>query len=386
MPYTHMKLLKHRMEKYRFWNDFWRPPDELILEIGSFGEVLIAKARVFMCLCFLMFPIFTFFAATTREFWIATVVCTLALTHAIIIQRMSVSGKRRNWPKYLATFVDTGLISLVLWFLAFSDEPTAALNTRVVEQLYLVVIFVTVLRGDYRQTILAGGLAAVNYSILIAYVMLFTDMAQAEALQPMGYGTVSLADQLSRVLVILLVSVFSVMVIRRQIHLIHLSCLDPLTQLFNRNYLSMRAKSKAGKKDTAAVMLMDLDFFKKINDVHGHPIGDKVLKLFAEKLQDMCLISDVICRYGGEEFLVIARDESGDSLLQRANQIRKLMCEAHFKVGRENEDIRLTVSIGVASIPEDGDNLDSIIKQADQRLLAAKNHGRNRVYGADFDQ
>jgi len=70
------------MEKYRFWNDFWHPPDELILEIGSFGEVLIAKARVFMCLCFLMFPIFTFFAATAREFWIATVVCTLALTHA----------------------------------------------------------------------------------------------------------------------------------------------------------------------------------------------------------------------------------------------------------------------------------------------------------------
>jgi len=224
-----------------------------------------------------------------------------------------------------------------------------------------------------------------NYSILIAYVMLFTDVAQAEALQPMGYGTVSLADQLSRVLVILLVSAFSVMVIRRHIHLIHLSCLDPLTRLFNRNYLSMRAKSKIGKKDTAAVMLMDLDYFKNINDVEGHHSGEKVVELFAEKLQDMCWISDVICRYGGEEFLVIARDESGDSWLQRANQIRKLMAEAHFKVGRDNEDIRLKFIISVGSIPEDGENLDSIIKQADERLLAAKNQGRNRVYVAEYE-
>jgi len=373
------------MEKGRFWNDFWHPPDELILEIGAFGEVLIAKARVFLCLACIAFPVFNYFTASSQEFLIASVVFVLAITHAVAIYRLSVSGPRRSWPKYLATIVDISLVTLVMWFLAFSVEPTAALNTRVVEQLYLVVIFTTVLRGDYRQTVLAGGLAFVYYSVLIAYVMLFTDLSRPEISQPLGYGTVNLGDQLSRLVVIAIVTVLSVVVIRRHIHLIHLSCLDPLTRLFNRNYLDMRARSKVGKTDKASVMLMDVDFFKNINDEHGHPVGDRVLQLFAQKLQDMCLMSDVICRFGGEEFLVIVRDESAESVLQRANQIRKLMSETRFKARSDNENIRLTVSIGVASIPQDGADMNSIIKQADQRLLAAKTEGRNRAYGHDYD-
>ena len=342
----------------------------------------------FLCLVCIAFPIFTFFSASRQEFLIATSVFVIAISHALIILKLSISGRRRTWPKYLATIVDVSLLTLVMWALALSDEPTAALNTRVVEQLYLVMIFTTVLRGDYRQTILAGGLAVFYYSTLIAYVMLFTDVAQAAALQPLGYGTVNLGDQLSRLVVIVIVTVLSVVVIRRHIHLIHLSCLDPLTRLFNRNYLDMRAKSKSrktGKPDKASVMLMDVDFFKNINDVHGHPVGDKVLKLFAAKLQDMCLISDVICRFGGEEFLVIVRDESAESVVQRANQIRKLLSETRFKACSEKQDIRLTVSIGVASIPQDGEDINSIIKQADERLLAAKNDGRNRVYGCEHD-
>ena len=163
---------------------------------------------------------------------------------------------------------------------------------------------------------------------------------------------------------------------------------DPLTGLFNRRYLEVsleRELMRAARRSLAlAVLMLDIDHFKRFNDSHGHEAGDALLAQFAEVLKRTTRNEDIACRYGGEEFTIVLLDSEGDIATQRAEQIRAAVAEMSVK-HREQQLEHLTVSIGVAVFPTDGRTSEELLRRADAALYTAKKIGRNRVVAANSD-
>lgn len=160
---------------------------------------------------------------------------------------------------------------------------------------------------------------------------------------------------------------------------------DPLTGLYNRGYmvetLGREIAYAKRENDAAAVMLLDIDHFKKYNDNYGHEAGDAVLCTIAKLLQDNVRSGDVACRYGGEEFLLILPKISLEEAVKRAERLRSDVKSIQlFHAGRMLENI--TLSIGVAIFPENAATPAGLLHVADEALYRAKGEGRDRVVAA----
>jgi two-component system, cell cycle response regulator len=157
---------------------------------------------------------------------------------------------------------------------------------------------------------------------------------------------------------------------------------DGLTKLFNKRYLLERLDSElkfAQRHETALSLLMlDIDFFKKINDTHGHLAGDMVLVAIANQLSRAVRNEDVVARFGGEEIGIILRAINIDNAVQMAERLRKLVEGTVIPFDRL--ELRATVSIGVAGYPSSPvKTVDQLVDAADKALYRAKQGGRNRV-------
>ena len=157
---------------------------------------------------------------------------------------------------------------------------------------------------------------------------------------------------------------------------------DPLTGLFNRRYLEAslpRALARAERRDSkVALLMLDLDHFKRYNDSHGHDAGDAMLASFGSLLGHLCRGEDIPCRYGGEEFTVLLTDIDAESALSRAETIRGATAKIELR-HRGQQLPPPTVSIGLAIFPADGHAPQELKRAADQALYRAKREGRNRV-------
>jgi diguanylate cyclase (GGDEF)-like protein len=157
--------------------------------------------------------------------------------------------------------------------------------------------------------------------------------------------------------------------------------LDPLTGLHNRRYLNEIAErelARARHKGTPVTLAMlDVDHFKAINDTYGHPGGDRILVELAELLRAQTRPTDIVCRIGGEEFLLMLPNLPLGAAVERAEQLRQAF--ATMPIGFGEQVLGATVSIGLAGYPEHSDTLDSLIRRADEALYVAKREGRNRV-------
>ena len=156
---------------------------------------------------------------------------------------------------------------------------------------------------------------------------------------------------------------------------------DSLTGLYNRHYMEealAQGLAKSGRCERVlAVVLIDVDKFKQINDTYGHLAGDEILKGLAQVLIARSRHEDVACRYGGEEFMVILRDTTAAVAHQRAEQWRKAFAGIRFTLG--DSIVSATFSAGVAGFPEHAHDRARLIGAADMALYAAKASGRNRV-------
>ncbi len=170
--------------------------------------------------------------------------------------------------------------------------------------------------------------------------------------------------------------------IRLRERLVYQSVRDPLTGAFNRRYMEetlarevMRARRY---NKSLGLMMIDIDYFKKFNDTYGHAAGDLVLKNLSTLLATNVRTSDIVCRMGGEEFLVILTDASSEIVHERAESIRQAV--AALKLVYDDQPLGpMTVSIGVAMHPEQGSSEEVLLRRADDALYLAKNSGRNRV-------
>jgi len=158
---------------------------------------------------------------------------------------------------------------------------------------------------------------------------------------------------------------------------------DGLTGLYNRHFLNMhldnmaRQSVKTGKK--LAVMMMDMDHFKEVNDSHGHDAGDRVLRQLSEIIMSMSRSTDLAARFGGEEFVVLMPETDDQSALNAATRMREIVESTDFIIADDGTTIKKTISIGVANLHPDGDSAEALLKRADEALYSAKRNGRNQV-------
>ncbi|HLA06716.1 MAG TPA: diguanylate cyclase [Anaerolineales bacterium] len=160
---------------------------------------------------------------------------------------------------------------------------------------------------------------------------------------------------------------------------------DPLTDLFNRRYLEEtldRELARAAReKYPVCLIMIDIDHFKQVNDTHGHEAGDLVLKALADILAQQSRKGDFACRYGGEEFMVVMPNINNSMAYERAESLRASIHSLHVPFGIH--DLTITISMGIACYPENGDTRDSIIRAADQAMYAAKDAGRDHIRSYD---
>ena len=156
---------------------------------------------------------------------------------------------------------------------------------------------------------------------------------------------------------------------------------DPLTGLHNRRHLlgvaDVELARCARQGAPMALVLIDVDHFKQVNDTHGHPAGDKVLQALGAFLVAEVRATDVACRYGGEEFVLLLPGMSAEDAHHRTDQWRRKFCEQVIEC--DGARIRVTLSAGIASYPADGASLADLTRRADLALYGAKHEGRNRV-------
>jgi len=142
--------------------------------------------------------------------------------------------------------------------------------------------------------------------------------------------------------------------------------------------LELKRTSRYGGK--LAIVMADIDFFKKINDTYGHLAGDFILKTIALILKNHTAQADTVARYGGEEFVIVFPDTDKDAAHMKAVRIRKDI--ESYKFMFNGQQIKVTMSMGVASFPADAELRRDLIEKADKALYKAKEEGRNRVIKA----
>jgi len=168
---------------------------------------------------------------------------------------------------------------------------------------------------------------------------------------------------------------------RLQVALQELAVRDSLTGLYNRRYLDEtleREVSRARREgNPLSLVMLDIDYFKRVNDTYGHQVGDEVLRRLATTLLSDVRTEDVACRYGGEEFLILLPNMPLETAMQRAQAWRVAIENLSIALG--NFNITFTISLGVAAYPEHGKTPDDLTRCADQALYRAKREGRNQV-------
>jgi two-component system cell cycle response regulator len=162
-----------------------------------------------------------------------------------------------------------------------------------------------------------------------------------------------------------------------------LALTDALTGLYNRRYtqrhLDGLIQRSAATGKPLSVLLFDIDHFKAVNDTYGHDVGDEVLKGVAQRVAANMRNFDMVARHGGEEFVVVMPDTSGDMALPVAERLCQRIAAEPFPVSVPPGKLDITVSIGLADYFGAGDNAEEMIKRADRAMYRAKNGGRNRV-------
>lgn len=161
-----------------------------------------------------------------------------------------------------------------------------------------------------------------------------------------------------------------------------MAVIDELTGLYNRRYfdrhLGLMLDKAREQSRSMALMMLDIDHFKGVNDQHGHDVGDAILRDFAERVQRNIRGVDLACRYGGEEFVVLMPDIDHAQAQLISERIRASVGEMPFSIG-EGRSLHVTVSAGVSLTQAENDTPDTLLKRADVALYQAKDSGRDRV-------
>ena len=357
-------------------------PDEVMLELGAGGELLVARLRAALSALILLLPLVG--AATGAEVGETVIGLAAAVFVNIMAQVwLTLARQRRQhgWLPYATCTYDVSTTTGVLALLAFGDR-VAGMNSMVVWAFYLIAIAMTALRNDGRLTLYAGGLSIVQYAALVA--ILFATATPGQLVSP-DYGTGLVANQLERLILLLIMTVLTACIVHRMQRLVEMSGRDGLTGLPNRMWLLQQMPRlldglRGGGSLTLA--LIDLDRFRRVNDELGRIDGDRALRHAVAVIAQGLHEDERLVRLAGEEFAALLHCPMGTAW-ERVEQARRILWEEPFQPGRGLDPQRLSFSAGLAAWPQDGDDLSSLLAVADRRQQASKRQGGNRVMARD---
>lgn len=363
------------------WERLTAPPDTLMLELGAGGELLVAKLRAALALALLVLPLINIVTGeyTPTEGVAGVFGVILTVFASQILLALARHQRRYRWLPWLTTGYDVSMTTLVLILLAISSPPTG-LNSMVVWAFYLFAIAMTALRNDGRLTFYAGLMAMLQYALLA--VAVFALASTPEHLASPDYGTVRVSNVSQRLMLIAVMTAITMVVVYRMQRLVELSGTDGLTGLPNRTLLTHRLPSLLEELrnhgGSLSVSLIDLDYFRRINDELGNYAGDCAIRHAVDVLRANLQKDDWLIRLGGEEFVLLLPQPTGRAW-EQLETLRRNLAAHPFVFEPGDTPIRLTFSAGIASWPQDGNDLSQLLRRADLRLRQAKLEGRNRV-------
>jgi diguanylate cyclase (GGDEF)-like protein len=273
--------------------------------------------------------------------------------------------RESRWKVAIETWVMIVFITVVLWFTGGLQSPL--LN------LYLLPVVTSALALGKSATLLGVGLITACFILL--------GQGAVEPVVLVSNATQPLAQLLPMALVAYITTMFSADIRYGLNKARLLSETDGLTDLYNLRGFSIIMARDFGQAVRHArplsVLMVDSDNLKTVNNEHGHEAGNELLRLITASMKSQLRINDVPSRFGGDEFVVLLPETGARGAREVAERIRETIAVTPLKLG--DKDVFITVSIGIASFPDDGCGIDIIMERADQALYRAKNEGRNRV-------
>jgi diguanylate cyclase (GGDEF)-like protein len=273
--------------------------------------------------------------------------------------------KPGRWSLAIETWLMIVFITYVLLFTGRLHSPL--LN------LFLLPIVTSALTLGRKVTLLNVGLVAACY-LFLGYS---TDVTFLSIITAGNFA----ADLAPMLLVAYITTMLSQDILNAMARIKLISETDELTHTYNMRAFNALARRECALADrynrTLSLLMVDSDNLKKVNDTYGHGAGDKLIKLVAQCIHDDLRTTDVVARYGGDEFVCLLPETGTEAAAMVAERIRVRIAETALKAG-ENA-VPTSVSIGVATYPEHADAFDALAKNADRALYASKAQGRNRV-------
>jgi diguanylate cyclase (GGDEF)-like protein len=368
----------------KFLKSLWSRPEPVLAEAGIAGELLVAKIRLGLAACLLLIPAIDimFFSLDKEENIVGLILTSATFSLSVVIYYLISREFNPSWLSFVSVGFDVTLVSAGLTLFLLLNQPHTAVNSKVIFEAYFLAIAGTSLRYDKRVCITAGLLAVGEYLAIVLFAARHWDL-NSPIYSPYPYGVFGWANQTSRMIIMLIASALSVAIVSRSQKLLQLATSDPLTAMFNRGYVDDRFAielSRARRYGTPlSIAVIDADRFKQLNDAHGHLAGDVVLRKIGDILRDSFRQSDTAGRYGGEEFVVILPETDIEVARRKLESLRELIANTPMQLRGCKQDTHVTVSAGLASFPQDGEDAYELFALADQRMFQAKQEGRNRV-------
>jgi diguanylate cyclase (GGDEF)-like protein len=367
------------------WRRMLDDPDPLQMDAGAEGELIVARARTILILLLLPIPILNVgLDPGNPAGTFGLITCLGALAAGLVAQQLLKRGFYRAWLGLVTSLLDISLVSACLASFLPLHSPLTTVNSRLLFDLYFIAIAATALRYDARITLAAGITAIVQYFILVLVASMTFDLG-SRTLDRHGAGAFDWATQLSRMVLLGVATVLSAAIVVRSQRLRRQSRSDRLTGLPNRSYFDERVQAELSRarrySEPVALAMIDIDHFKQFNDRWGHAAGDVALKVVARTILAATRRSDLLVRYGGEEFVALFPGMDSCAAMERVEEIRRAVELLPIAIPRRHEVASVTISIGLASYGFDGTQAEDLLDRADARLFEAKNAGRNRVIG-----
>ncbi len=367
-----MKPIDSLPDRLQLLRDLFRGGDPITVDIGQAGEHLTARIRLALVAAIGIIPAKSVIIAPNQiENWVGVLVTLFAMALAFGIVTFAARPRPPRGLAWVTTQLDVAMVTLGCVGFIASGRPIIASNNFVHFSIYLLAITGTALRADPLVSIAAGVSAATQHIITNVVAASLT----AGLVDP-AYGTFNWDHQVGRLILILLVTLLVTAVVQTNRNYWRSSVRDKLTGLHNRRFFDEFLEYKVAESRrhdrNFALVFMDVDNFKQINDEHGHAHGDLVLEKTGHALTTFFRDSDVAARYGGEEFTLVLSESDRQGIERRLSGFQDFLAAAV-------PGFAVTASIGVAFFPEDAQDSVHLVRAADQRMYQAKAKGRNRV-------
>ena len=346
--------------------------DQLILRARASGERWVAGVRLFL---FAGLSALVVSVAPAQRWAGLTLLLLVGLLHALLLAWLAFRVAE-PWVPWLSCAADVTITTAWMVFVLRHGGATAVSNALTFYEIYFLVIMSAGLRYDWRLCIWTSGLCILELGLLL---FLFAERLGLETPVRSGFAP---TGQAVRLVLLALGGVVMGAVAQRAKRLRLMVGVDHLTGLSQRAPFVERIDEELARArrrgSPLSVAILDLDGFKAFNDTFGHPAGDKALQLVANRLRSSVRKSDLVARFGGEEFVVAFPETEVEQARQRVEHIRTELARVNIQVGR-GEQRQVTVSAGLGSWPADGQTFDAVLTSADARLYEAKRQGKNRV-------